>query len=249
MLDSNLPRYRRLTATLRAAIMSGKYPVGSLLPTELEISRSFGVSRHTVRDALRILNNAGLIERRRRAGTLVIKNTEPEEFVQPLPGFDEVLLYGRDIRLNLKTYDMPLACALAREFALEADTWMRIDGKRGPDARLLGVTTAIIRRDCAPPKQALENSDASLGELVERSSAGIVTRIDQEISAVMTDRGASHNLGVAVGSPALRARRLYYQQPEKLFLITESIHPADRFSYTLTFTRSSSDTVNVAGNN
>jgi DNA-binding GntR family transcriptional regulator len=237
MLSSSLPRYRQLTDQLRAAIVSGEYPVGSLLPTELEISRNFGVSRHTVRDALRILSTAGLIERRRRVGTIVTKTSEPEEFVQPLPGLDEVLLYGRDIKLDVDSYDMPLACALAREFALRDNEWMRIDGRRGPETRLIGVTTALVRRDFAPAKAALLGSDGSLGALVEARGAAFVAKIDQEISAIAIDRGAAHKLGVAVASPALRARRLYYGAADILFLLTESIHPADRFSYKLSFAR------------
>lgn len=238
---SNVPRYRQLTAALRAAIASGEYPVGSLLPTEIEISRRFGVSRHTVRDALRILNNAGLIQRRRRVGTIVTAQSAPKEFVQPLPGFDEILQYGRDVRLMIDSYDTSFACPLAEQLGLDAKKWMRIEGRRGPEERLIGLTTVIIRRDCVPPRAALERSQTSLGELIEASSNLVVGRIDQEISAVMVDRGAARALGMAIGTPALRARRLYYDQNGVLFLASESIHPADRFSYKLTFTRGGAD--------
>jgi DNA-binding GntR family transcriptional regulator len=237
MLSSNLPRYRQLTATLRAAIASGQYPVGSLLPTELEISRSFGVSRHTVRDALRILNSAGLIQRRRRVGTIVTAQNESKEFVQPLPGFDELLQYGRDIRLVIDSYDAPFACTLAAELGLDSKSWLRIEGRRGPEERLIGTTTIIIRRDCVPPVSHLRRSETSLGDLIEESSDLVVARIDQEISAVSVGRGTARVLKSTAGAPALRARRLYYEKSGNLFLATESIHPADRFSYKLTFTR------------
>ncbi len=238
---SNVPRYRQLTATLRAAIASGEYPVGSLLPTEIEISRRFGVSRHTVRDALRILNSAGLIQRRRRVGTIVTAQSVPKEFVQPLPGFDEVLQYGRDIRLMIDSYDTSFACPLAEQLGLDAKDWMRIEGRRGPEERLIGLTTVIIRRDCVPPRSALEKAETSLGELIEKSSDMVVARIDQEISAVTVERSTARALKTAAGAPALRARRLYYEKSGELFLASESIHPADRFSYKLTFTRSGPD--------
>lgn len=241
MLVSNVPRYRQLTATLRAAIASGECPVGSLLPTEIEISRRFGVSRHTVRESLRILESAGLIQRRRRVGTIVTAQNEPTEFVQPLPGFDEVLQYGRDIRLVIDSYDGPFACPLAEQLGLKAKKWMRIEGRRGPEARLLGLTTVVIRRDCVPPRSLLENSETSLGELIEKSTDVVVGRIEQEISAITIDRGTARILKSTTGAPALRARRLYYEKRGDLFLATESIHPADRFSYKLTFTRSGTD--------
>jgi GntR family transcriptional regulator len=239
-LDANpppVPRYRQLTATLRAAIASGEYPVGSLLPTEIEISQRFGVSRHTVRDALRILNGAGLIQRRRRVGTIVTARDEPREFVQPLPGFDELLRYSRDIRLLVETYDAPFACKLAEDLNLEPKKWMRIEGRRGPEERLIGVTTVIIRRDCAPPRAELEGAEVSLGELLERKSDLAVGRIDQEISAVTIDRHSARILKSASGAPALCARRLYYETDGEHFLALESLHPADRFSYRLSFAR------------
>lgn len=241
MASSNPPRYRQLTTTLRAAIVSGKYPVGSLLPTEVEICGHFGVSRHTVRDALRLLSAAGLIQRRRRVGTVVIARTETPEFIQPLPGLDEVLQYGHDVRLAIASYDTSFACPLTKKLGLDPKDWLRIDGRRGPEHRLLGLTTAVIRRDLAPSRSELEKSETSLGELIERSTGIVVERIDQEISAIALDRRAAKALDLEPGAPALRARRLYYEKDGSLFVATESIHPGDRFSYTMTFNRSGSD--------
>ncbi len=48
---------------LREAILSGVFTHGSKLPSEAELSASFGVSRTTVREALRSLANAGLINK------------------------------------------------------------------------------------------------------------------------------------------------------------------------------------------
>ena len=241
MLPTQLPRYRQLTATLRASIVSGEYPVGTLLPTEIEISRNFGVSRHTVRDALRILSGAGLIQRRRRVGTIVTAQNESAEFVQPLPGFDEVMEYGRELRLIVDSYDSAFDCPLTKDLDLDPKDWLRINGRRGPDDRLIGLATIAIRRDCAPPKSALATTETSLRALIENSSDITVGRIDQEISAVAIDRTAARNLKSTSGAPALRARRLYYEKRGDLFLATESIHPGDRFSYKLNFNRNDAD--------
>jgi DNA-binding GntR family transcriptional regulator len=241
MLPSQLPRYRQLTATLRDSIVSGEYPVGSLLPTEIEISRNFGVSRHTVRDALRILSSAGLIQRRRRVGTIVTAHSESAEFVQPLPGFDELMQYGREVRVIAQSYDSAFDCALSKDLNLDAKTWLRIDGRRGPDDRLIGLATIMIRRDCAPARSVLTASEISLTALIENSANIVVARIDQEISAVSIDRMAARTLKSTSGAPALRTRRLYYDKNGELFVAYESIHPGDRFSYKLNFSRTEPD--------
>jgi DNA-binding GntR family transcriptional regulator len=206
-----------------------------LLPTELEISRNFGVSRHTVRDALRILNGAGLIQRRRRVGTIVTARGEPEEFVQPLLGFQEIIHYVHDIRLVAASYDSPFDCKLAEELKLDRARWLRIEGLRGPEDRLIGVTTVIVRRDCVPPRAELEAAETSLGELLRRCADIVISRIEQEITAVAIDRPAARLPTPPPRARGWGARRLYYDQTGALFVASESLHPGDRFSYRLNF--------------
>jgi len=47
------PRYAVVTQALTEDITSGRYPVGTALPTELALCTQFDISRHTVREALR----------------------------------------------------------------------------------------------------------------------------------------------------------------------------------------------------
>ena len=46
-------RYGRVAHALIAEISGGRYPVGGRMPTEAELEARFGVSRHTVRAAIR----------------------------------------------------------------------------------------------------------------------------------------------------------------------------------------------------
>lgn len=66
-----LPAYKRLGDTIRQRINEGVYPLGSQLPTELELVGEFNVSRMTVSKGLSDLINAGLIKRIRGKGTFV----------------------------------------------------------------------------------------------------------------------------------------------------------------------------------
>ena len=49
------PRYRQIAGLLRKRITSGKLRPGDSLPTEMELCETFSISRHTARDALRLL--------------------------------------------------------------------------------------------------------------------------------------------------------------------------------------------------
>jgi GntR family transcriptional regulator len=65
------PLYRQLAAELRARIFDGTYPRGSRLPAESELIATHGVSRVTVRLALGLLREEGLIEPSPGRGTFV----------------------------------------------------------------------------------------------------------------------------------------------------------------------------------
>ena len=56
--------YQRIVDQIEQAIVSGDIPVGSQLASERDLMVQFGVSRPTVREALRILQSMGLIESR-----------------------------------------------------------------------------------------------------------------------------------------------------------------------------------------
>lgn len=63
--------YIAIRDELLARIEDGTYPVGSTIPTELELAEAYGVSRPTVRQALQLLVDAGYLDRRRKRGTIV----------------------------------------------------------------------------------------------------------------------------------------------------------------------------------
>ena len=68
---ANQPKYQAVAATLRREIAEGVFPEGALMTTEEELRRRFQVSRQTVRQAIALLEDDGLVVRRRGSGTYV----------------------------------------------------------------------------------------------------------------------------------------------------------------------------------
>ncbi|GAA1016321.1 hypothetical protein GCM10009551_104690 [Nocardiopsis tropica] len=62
----------QVTEQLRAEIASGRWPVGSRIPTETELRELTGTARNTVREAVQALVHAGMLERRQGSGTYVL---------------------------------------------------------------------------------------------------------------------------------------------------------------------------------
>jgi GntR family transcriptional regulator len=65
------PRYLGIHSNLRERITSGEWPPGSPLPSQRELAGKFGVSVMTLRQALQLLTDEGLIETRHGSGTFV----------------------------------------------------------------------------------------------------------------------------------------------------------------------------------
>ena len=74
MLDKNnfVPLYVQLYRQLREQILNGEYKQGEFIPSETELMKAFATTRGTVRNAISVLVNDGLVQQVRGKGTLVL---------------------------------------------------------------------------------------------------------------------------------------------------------------------------------
>ena len=126
------PRYQRVADDLTKRIGRGRYPVGGNLPTEMELCQHYGISRHTVREALRQLREAGLISRRRRVGTEVVARTPRPSYRQPTNTIGDLLQYAEQTQLSvLEAKEITCDAALAELLACREGTrWLRVNTLR-----------------------------------------------------------------------------------------------------------------------
>ena len=74
--DQRQPKYLRIYAELRDRITSGQWPAGSPLPPQRDLAGEFGVSIMTLRQALQLLTDDGLVAARHGSGTYVAARYE-----------------------------------------------------------------------------------------------------------------------------------------------------------------------------
>lgn len=101
---------------VRVLILDGTFPPGQPLPPERVLAERFGVSRGSIRDALRILEMIGLLEARHGQGTFPRELTV-ERLVAPLAS---VMTYRHDLRHELLDVRRMFEPAVARFAALRA---------------------------------------------------------------------------------------------------------------------------------
>ena len=79
---SPLPLWAQLEGDLRRRIAANEF--GERFPTDEELVHSYGVSRQTVREAVRRMTDAGILERQRGRGSFLVR---PAMLEQPMTGF------------------------------------------------------------------------------------------------------------------------------------------------------------------
>ncbi|AHF92859.1 transcriptional regulator [Opitutaceae bacterium TAV5] len=72
-------KVRNIHADLRERVLACEWQQGETLPTELELAERFGCSPNTIAKAMALLAHEGLVERRARAGTRILRNTPATE--------------------------------------------------------------------------------------------------------------------------------------------------------------------------
>jgi GntR family transcriptional regulator len=237
-----MPRYQRVADELTKRIGTGKYPVGAYLPTEMELCRQYGISRHTVREALRQLRDAGLISRRRRVGTEVVARMPLATYRQPTNSIGDLLQYAEETQLSiLETKRVTCDAALAELLESRVGApWLRVNSLRAVpgDARPVCMTTAYLDLRFPDLEANLEELTGPISAMLERVYGVRVARIEQSIQAVRLGKRQAKLLRATDGGPALRAIRRYYDHTNRLIELSNAIHPGDRFTYVTSLVRS-----------
>lgn len=239
-LISSAPRYQRVAATLQNAIARGDHPVGSLLPPEPQLCEQFGVSRHTLREAVRILCEMGLLVRQQGVGTRV-KRTQPQDrFVATLDSLGDLMQYTQETRLNFLgsrwlAVEPPLSDWLE---CAPGERWLELDTYRSPlgeDVPLVHMKV-YVRPECEAIVDELHTSDgrAWIYGLIERHGGESIVQVRQAVSALAMPRDSARVLHVKAGSPALQVRRQYAGQ-ERVLSMSVNLYPFDRFEFATTW--------------
>lgn len=229
------PRYRQIADELRQKIASGRLKAGDALPTEMELCETEGISRHTAREALRILTEDGLISRRRGAGTVVTAPPAPA-FAQPIGDFESILQYARDAVFQPERMRQANTLELKR-LGVEGNYMSYTGLRRASGEAPLAVTTILVLAQLAPAMEEVSRLNGSISEWIEGAHGASVSNVLQRMEAVALGKIDAARLGVTAGSPALRTLRRYTDTAGRAILVSESLHPAGRFAYEMKLKR------------
>ncbi|MDM0073791.1 GntR family transcriptional regulator [Variovorax sp. J2P1-59] len=235
---SNIARH------LTDGITSGHFAVGTLLPTELELCKHYGTSRHTVRAALAELQELGLVSRRKNVGTRVVSAKPRPRFRPSLASVDDLVQFGAEHQRVVQAIGQTTVTGeLARELGCaDGAPWLRISSLRmvgDEDALPIGWTDVYIDPGYADIAEVVRASpDSLISSLIEDRYDRHIAEIHQDVRAfTITDGAMADKLQVKAGTTALKIVRRYFDDEGDVFEISVSVHPADRFSVSMQLRR------------
>ena len=230
--DSPAPYYQQLYTILRKEIVDGCWTPGDMLPSEKELIDQFEVSRITVRQALEMLVNDGLIYRRRGRGTFVAVPKIEQ-------GLNRIVSFTEDMRqrgLHPGTEILfaglePASAELADKLDVApGEELVLIERLRLADDEPLSIEIShLVHRYC-PGVLEHDYARVPLREQLATSYNIALVRAEQVLRAVAAPKDVADKLLVPVGAPLFYIERISYSQAAVPVEFLQLYYRGDRYA-------------------
>jgi len=228
--------------TLRRLIEQGRIATGATLPGELELAAQLGVSRHTVRHALGVLTNEGLLRRERGRGTTVVAASPPHVIERSLSTFYAFAWETRARGASQHSYILERKIVEAdSEFAHRLDVPQRTELERivrlrTADEDPLVFETAYLPRALSSVLDARMLERESIYDELERLHGLRITRARESIRPIILSRAVARLLRASPGAPAFSVERTTWAEGGPIEW-QESVVRGDRYLYSVDLPR------------
>lgn len=219
-------RYRTIADDLRQQVSTGVFAAGRLLPSEAELSRSYEASRVTVRKALEVLRDEGLVDARQGFGWFVA--VDPLRQSLGRLGTIEAQLAASGVRSERRILDFGFVAAPPRVRAvLGCDTVLEVRRLNLADGAPFARVTVWCPDDLGSSLSRADVERAPFYELLDAPLGGAV----QTIGAASAGADDAALLEIPVGSPVLRCERTTADPAGRPVLLSEHVFPAHRTEF------------------
>jgi len=205
-----------------------------MIPSENELQQIYDVSRATVRNAIQLLVNEGLMQKKKGKGTFV-KRRKIEERLPLLKSFTEEMI-GRDASKKVISakYIKPSPAIIAQMGLSSSDSVFSLKRLLVVDNKPLGILHSYI-----PAKYKLsieEDYTKSLYRILEKKGVRL-KEAEQTIESLMSNPEQTRLLKQKVPIPTLVIRRLAYSISGEVVEYVKGVYHGDRYRYNCRLTR------------
>lgn len=238
---SALPAYRLLADALRSKIEQGDFGQSGRLPTEVELQRQHGVSRHTVREAMNQLEADGLIHRVQGSGTFATPtHGKNGRYLRRIGSLDEIVVWPDTTMEVLQPFEVGVNPAVAARLELPYIEVGHARIRRWYQGAPFVVTDHWVSPELAEKLRAGGVPTSADGTVIGEAEQFLERKVAgarQEITAMASPETEAGLIGCQVGDPILLIERIYYDTAGGLVEMTASHFNPRRYSYRMDLRR------------
>jgi GntR family transcriptional regulator len=233
-LKKSVPLYVQIAEGLIAQIESGELVPGDRLPSERELSESLSVQRETVRQALSMMQDHGLVYRRHGSGTYISEPKIERDAGRLFPFTRAMQRKGYKTGTRVIQFEKSLCNpAAARELNLESSPFVYfIQRLRLVNEEPVVLENTFIPAEIFPEMDQFDLSARSLYEVMETEYGSQVAQARQSLESVAATEFEAGLLGLAKGAPLMLERRLTFDQLGRRVEFSKDLFRGDRFRFT-----------------
>jgi len=229
---SNSPRYIQIQDFIQDKINSHVWMPGSKIPTELELTKQFNVSRMTVNKAIRDLVNQGLLKRTPRLGTFVChkKAESPLNHIRNIA--DEISQRGKTYSNKVLSQQTLLAdeeIAIRLGVKLETPVFFS-EIIHFEDDIALQLELRWVNPQFAPHYIEQDFTQATPNEYLTKNCP--LSSIEHTVEAVIANADIQTHLSLTALQPCLLLNRRTWSKQD-LISVALLYHPADKYKLSL----------------
>lgn len=234
-----IPQYVKIADALRARIGAGAGRGGERLPSEHALRAQFKVSRMTVRQALDVLRQEGLLSREVGRGTFTAR-VAADRRLRVIGSVEDMLALGDETRFKpLANGPVAAPADVAAPLRVAPGTvLMRFTGVRHGDDGPFQHVTAYVPEPVGRRILDEDLTGTSVIGTVERELGIPIKYIEQAIEVVRCPRPVAQSLAVRPGAPILRFCRTYFTAQGSPIEHAVTYHWVERYPYRMMLYRS-----------
>ena len=238
-----VPRYYQVYTVLSQRVREGEWRPDAPMPTEQDFSAAFAVSRVTIRKALNMLQEEGLVSRQQGRGTYAVPPPPKRQSRANMSGLlENVADFEQHTKVRVVSFGkVALQDEPARLLECEAGTAaLKIVRVRSDSQSPFSYSTTYV-----PEPEAALLDEATLGNQTVSNAlvkAGVTAvAAEQRLSATVAGVEVARHLRIDVGAPLISMTRVMRNETGRPVEVIQALYRPDKYEYRVNLSRDNGD--------
>lgn len=233
-MPPSLPIYHQIRNKIQEWIVSKEYGLGEQIPSETELAKMFNVTRMTVRQAIALLIQEGLLNRRRGSGTFVTTDADMvTRHSLDFTGFMDGLFYqvskSKSVSVMIEKIQAPKA--VRDKLQIDSPVVYKVERVRMLNDRIFAFTINFLPEHIGSRIDEKTLYEKPMLNILEQDLKIQFDEALQTIEASFSDQYVSEKMKIPSGSAILFVERIMFDERKKPFELVQTYYRDDIYKY------------------